>query len=251
MNSLEARPPTEFVSQNNSLAQQTERLIKTYSKPYPPEFFETYKRLVSCRNSPEVAQQFSETEAEVYLKTRFTEDELTIMLLNEYADRQHSSAQFVDTSDTDFHIDLELAEESLSKRFRIGEFGDLPEWFRCPAVCLHRWSNTKPPDATTPFGTLPTFVIDSLGRIYQFRNIYFLNQFGQGLKREEILCVSEPDQPLEKALVSWGLDYANTPHLDMPLSEELSRLTPLTAKDYEQLTLSIEAIQSGKFKPIA
>jgi hypothetical protein len=121
----------------------------------------------------------------------------------------------------------------------------LPSSFSLPSYSLFEFTHNEGIEVASPYGTLPSIVVDKTDRIFEIQNCYFFNKFGEGVKIEEIGLLSNESYSLWRNLRE--LCAERTPRkVNFALSEEDSRSVNLTQDDYEKVILLVDAINEKR-----
>ncbi len=128
-----------------------------------------------------------------------------------------------------------------------GDFAYLPSSSNSPSYLFEiGW----PEQVSTPYGSLPHMVLGADNKLYMFEASYILNQQGQAVKIEKIICLTDCVGP--KDLEDWvkiatGTD-GKIPKVEFTPSEKDAGAFPLEAGDFEQIGFFLKKIENGEFK---
>jgi len=121
----------------------------------------------------------------------------------------------------------------------------LPSGFRLPSYSLFEFTNDEGIEVTSPYGAIPSIIVDKTDRIFDIQNCYFFNKIGQGVKIEEIGLLTNEELSFEENLKDIGIK--NIPQkVNITLSEDDSRSMRLTNDDYKKVIALLNAINEKR-----
>jgi len=234
----------EVAEINNSLAARLSGVVEKYSKPEPKtrwvaDFVE--------ENLPELVGRIQSRADEADLEAEPRDVESFLKLLA-YSESKFKSVQF-SSEDPKKVIDVAKGEAPTLRAYGgFGEFDLAPESLRFPAYSIVLWSDDTLLEVSTPFGDMPSYAVDKENQLFAFRNVYFVNEFGQGYKYEEILPAYTSAEDDTHDIKDTDLDPEKIPKLGVSVDRDQSRVLPMSIEDYKKVNGFVDRIKSAEFK---
>lgn len=120
---------------------------------------------------------------------------------------------------------------------------DIPKGFKLPAYIFQFFSYNNSLQVTSPYGILPEKVRGSNSKVYLLSNGYFLNDYGQAVKFEQVEVTDYKDGDVNAS-------DAKSVNIDLdidPSEEDSTRYVHLNNEDYEQIETKLKLIEENEF----
>lgn len=140
-------------------------------------------------------------------------------------------------------ITLELANTPVGGENN--DFDYVKHLLRFPLFHLNRTIYRRDLSTTTPYGILPSRVIDANGRLFFFANSYFFNHFGEVAKFEEIIRLTSEKVREEKDVrlfLNANESLLKLPRSNIKFKASDSRFVKLEPGDYENVQYTLDSI---------